>query len=146
MLNLFGNRMAGQCDGSTRRDFLKAGVLGMGGLGEAFKAALDNIGKLIPDTDLRTKVQAAAQEGQQRLAEKVYDYAQQLTFPPAAIADGTLQLMNNFMDGPSATAWSAFGVDLYIQSERTSSSVPAPTSLALLAIAFAGLGWSRRKK
>jgi hypothetical protein len=32
MLNLFSNRMAGQCDGSTRRDFLKAGVLGMGGL------------------------------------------------------------------------------------------------------------------
>src|SRR5882724_10876380 len=32
MLNLFSNRKAGQCDGSTRRDFLKAGVLGMGGL------------------------------------------------------------------------------------------------------------------
>src|SRR5438552_6830825 len=35
MLNLFSNRQAGQCDGSTRRDFLKAGVLGMGGLGLA---------------------------------------------------------------------------------------------------------------
>jgi Protein of unknown function (DUF1501) len=32
MLNLFSNRKAGQCDGSTRRDFLKAGALGMGGL------------------------------------------------------------------------------------------------------------------
>jgi Protein of unknown function (DUF1501) len=32
MLNLFSNRKAGQCDGSTRRDFLKAGMLGMGGL------------------------------------------------------------------------------------------------------------------
>src|SRR5205814_1992811 len=32
MLNLFSNRKAGQCDGSTRRDFLKAGVLGMGAL------------------------------------------------------------------------------------------------------------------
>ncbi|MBI1830226.1 MAG: DUF1501 domain-containing protein [Planctomycetes bacterium] len=32
MLNLFSTRKAGQCDGTTRRDFLKAGVLGMGGL------------------------------------------------------------------------------------------------------------------
>ncbi len=32
MLNLFSNRKFGQCDGSTRRDFLTAGVLGMGGL------------------------------------------------------------------------------------------------------------------
>jgi hypothetical protein len=33
MLNLFSTRKGGQCDGTTRRDFLKAGVLGMGGLG-----------------------------------------------------------------------------------------------------------------
>ena len=52
-------------------------LLGMGGLGAAAKAALDNIGKVIPDANLRIKVQAAAQEEQQRLAEKVYDYAQQ---------------------------------------------------------------------
>jgi len=32
MLNLWSNRKTPQCDGSTRRDFLKAGVLGMGGL------------------------------------------------------------------------------------------------------------------
>ena len=32
MLNLWSDRKAGQCDGGTRRDFLKAGVLGMGGL------------------------------------------------------------------------------------------------------------------
>jgi len=32
MLNVFSTRKAGQCDGNTRRDFLKAGVLGMGGL------------------------------------------------------------------------------------------------------------------
>jgi hypothetical protein len=32
MLNLWSNRQASHCDGGTRRDFLKAGVLGMGGL------------------------------------------------------------------------------------------------------------------
>src|SRR5580704_3075166 len=32
MFSLLSDRKAGQCDGSTRRDFLKAGVLGMGGL------------------------------------------------------------------------------------------------------------------
>jgi hypothetical protein len=32
MLNLLSDRKVAQCDGSTRRDFLKAGVLGMGGL------------------------------------------------------------------------------------------------------------------
>src|SRR5260370_32266488 len=32
MLNLWSKRKAGQCDGSTRRDFLKAGVLGLGSL------------------------------------------------------------------------------------------------------------------
>src|SRR6516162_5699263 len=32
MLNLWSERKAGQCDGSTRRDFLKAGVLGLGSL------------------------------------------------------------------------------------------------------------------
>src|SRR5438445_420955 len=34
MFNVLSNRQAGQCDGSTRRDFLKAGVLGMGGIGQ----------------------------------------------------------------------------------------------------------------
>jgi Protein of unknown function (DUF1501) len=32
MFNVLSNRQVPQCDGSTRRDFLKAGVLGMGGL------------------------------------------------------------------------------------------------------------------
>ncbi len=32
MLNLLSNRKAIDCDGATRRDFMKAGVLGMGGL------------------------------------------------------------------------------------------------------------------
>src|SRR5437867_793279 len=32
MLHLWGSRKGTNCDGSTRRDFLKAGVLGMGGL------------------------------------------------------------------------------------------------------------------
>jgi len=32
MFNVLSNRKFAQCDGSTRRDFLKAGVLGMGGL------------------------------------------------------------------------------------------------------------------
>jgi len=32
MLNLWSNRVKPACDGGTRRDFLKAGVLGMGGL------------------------------------------------------------------------------------------------------------------
>jgi hypothetical protein len=32
MLNLLSDRKVAQCDGSTRRDFLKAGALGMGGL------------------------------------------------------------------------------------------------------------------
>lgn len=32
MLNLWSNRKVAHCDGGTRRDFLKAGVLGMGGL------------------------------------------------------------------------------------------------------------------
>src|SRR5476651_695334 len=31
MFSILCNRKAGQCDGSTRRDFLKAGALGMGG-------------------------------------------------------------------------------------------------------------------
>jgi hypothetical protein len=32
MLNLWSDRKVAACDGGTRRDFLKAGVLGMGGL------------------------------------------------------------------------------------------------------------------
>src|SRR4029077_14014282 len=32
MFNLFSDRKVAHCDGGTRRDFLKAGVLGMGGL------------------------------------------------------------------------------------------------------------------
>ena len=32
MLNIFSDRRQGVCDGSTRRDFLKVGALGMGGL------------------------------------------------------------------------------------------------------------------
>lgn len=32
MFQLWGNRGAGQCDGTTRRDFLKIGALGLGGL------------------------------------------------------------------------------------------------------------------
>src|SRR5271154_4237350 len=32
MLNLWSDRKVAHCDGGTRRDFLKAGVLGMGGL------------------------------------------------------------------------------------------------------------------
>src|SRR5467141_597776 len=32
MFNVLSNRKVAQCDGSTRRDFLKAGFLGMGGL------------------------------------------------------------------------------------------------------------------
>src|SRR5881397_1053037 len=32
MLHLWGSRQGTNCDGSTRRDFLKVGVLGMGGL------------------------------------------------------------------------------------------------------------------
>src|SRR5438270_2851510 len=32
MFNVLSNRQVAQCDGSTRRDFLKAGALGMGGL------------------------------------------------------------------------------------------------------------------
>src|SRR6516162_11900553 len=32
MLHLWGSRQGGQCDGATRRDFLKVGALGFGGL------------------------------------------------------------------------------------------------------------------
>src|SRR5437763_6929066 len=32
MLNMWGSRTGTNCDGSTRRDFLKVGALGMGGL------------------------------------------------------------------------------------------------------------------
>ena len=32
MLNVFGNRQGSTCDGSSRRDFLKVGALGLGGL------------------------------------------------------------------------------------------------------------------
>src|SRR5688572_29352423 len=32
MLNLWSNRKVAACDGSSRRDFLKVGALGMGGL------------------------------------------------------------------------------------------------------------------
>ena len=32
MLNFLGSRKGTNCDGSTRRDFLKVGALGLGGL------------------------------------------------------------------------------------------------------------------
>ena len=48
MLNLLGSRKATACDGATRRDFLKVGALGLGGL-------------LLPDL-LRARA-AAAQAG-----------------------------------------------------------------------------------
>ena len=67
-------------------------LLGMGGLREAAKAALDNIGKVIPDANLRIKVQAAAQEEQQRLAEKVYDYAQQEKMAEFDLLKGQLEV------------------------------------------------------
>jgi uncharacterized protein (DUF1501 family) len=46
MLHLWGSRMGTNCDGSTRRDFLKVGALGLGGL-------------LLPDL-LRARASAAA--------------------------------------------------------------------------------------
>lgn len=52
---------------------------------------------------------------------------------PAAIADGNLTLMNDYMFELGAP-WSDFGIDLYIQSERPTApttSVPEPASLAL---------------
>jgi hypothetical protein len=49
MLNLLSDRKGTQCDGSTRRDFLKAGVLGMGGLALSdllrFRAAASEVGQ-----------------------------------------------------------------------------------------------------
>jgi hypothetical protein len=49
MLNLLSDRKVAQCDGSTRRDFLKAGVLGMGGLALSdllrFRAAATETGR-----------------------------------------------------------------------------------------------------
>ena len=49
MLNLLSDRKGAQCDGSTRRDFLKAGVLGMGGLALSdllrFRAAATETGR-----------------------------------------------------------------------------------------------------
>src|SRR5947207_11654870 len=47
MLNMWGSRTGTNCDGSTRRDFLKAGALGMGGL-------------MLPDL-LRARARAAAE-------------------------------------------------------------------------------------
>ncbi len=35
MLSLFGNRRSRDCDGTTRRDFLKVGTLGAAGMGLA---------------------------------------------------------------------------------------------------------------
>ena len=42
-------------------------ALGVGGVGNAAQALLDDIGKLIPDTNLRAKLQAAVQARQQEL-------------------------------------------------------------------------------
>src|SRR5580765_4460978 len=56
MFNLLSNRKAGQCDGTTRRDFLKAGVLGMGGLALSdllrFRAQATEQGRATRDTSV----------------------------------------------------------------------------------------------
>jgi hypothetical protein len=56
-------------------------VLGVGGIGSAAQALLDDIGKLIPDTNLRAKLETAVkarqQEFQQQLVQKAYEQAQQ---------------------------------------------------------------------
>jgi hypothetical protein len=52
-------------------------ILGVGGVGDAAKALLEDIGKLIPDANLKARVLEAAQARQQQLAEQVYDYTQQ---------------------------------------------------------------------
>src|SRR5271165_2853652 len=52
MLNVFSSRLQTNCDGSTRRDFLKVGALGLGGL-------------MLPDL-LRARARAAAQGQQTR--------------------------------------------------------------------------------
>jgi hypothetical protein len=56
MLNLFSDRKAGQCDGSTRRDFLKVGALGMGSLALAdllrFRAQASEAGRPTRNTSV----------------------------------------------------------------------------------------------
>src|SRR5438445_208766 len=58
MLNMWGSRTGTNCDGSTRRDFLKVGALGMGGL-------------LLPDL-LRARAAASAAGQQTRNTSVVW--------------------------------------------------------------------------
>jgi hypothetical protein len=56
-------------------------VLGVGGVGNAAQALLEDIGKIIPDTNLRAKlkeaVEARQQELQQQLVQQAYEQARQ---------------------------------------------------------------------
>jgi hypothetical protein len=52
-------------------------LTGLGGLGSAAAAIAHEVGKLIPDQNLRTQVEAAAEEGARSMAQKALEYQNQ---------------------------------------------------------------------
>ncbi|MBM4070170.1 MAG: DUF1501 domain-containing protein [Planctomycetes bacterium] len=56
MLNLWGNRSGRNCDGASRREFLKVGTLGLGGFGLSnllqMRSAAASTGRSLPDTSV----------------------------------------------------------------------------------------------